>query len=104
MKSPLVHESPGQAVESPILTIIIVNYESWPDVTRLLATLLVEPVFRSGRLEIVVVDNASQAPIPERLSLSPPPDCGSWPGPIMADSLWASTRAGGSLEAPGCSS
>jgi N-acetylglucosaminyl-diphospho-decaprenol L-rhamnosyltransferase len=73
VKSPLVHESPGHADESPAVTIIIVNYESWPDITRLLATLLVEPVFRSGQLEIVVVDNASQAPIPERLSLSPPP-------------------------------
>ncbi|MGC8640480.1 MAG: glycosyltransferase family 2 protein [Isosphaeraceae bacterium] len=57
---------------APILTVILVNYNGWPDITRLLGTLLNEPAFRSGRLAVVVVDNASEGPIPEQL-LSPPP-------------------------------
>jgi GT2 family glycosyltransferase len=55
------------------VTIIIVNYNSWPDVTRLLSTLHREPAFRSGRFETVVVDNASQGPVPERFLYSSSP-------------------------------
>jgi N-acetylglucosaminyl-diphospho-decaprenol L-rhamnosyltransferase len=50
------------------LTVIIVNYETWPDVVRLVRTLRVEPEFTSGRCQVVVVDNASRGPIPEELS------------------------------------
>jgi N-acetylglucosaminyl-diphospho-decaprenol L-rhamnosyltransferase len=51
-------------VSRPRLTIIIVNYESWPDVLRLTSALMAEPEFQSGQCEIVVVDNASHGPVP----------------------------------------
>ena len=53
----------------PRLTVIIVNYESWPDVLELTAALAEEPEFSSGRCGIVVVDNASRGPLPEAFSL-----------------------------------
>jgi GT2 family glycosyltransferase len=69
---PQIHQSLGQADVPPKLTIIIVNYNSWPDVSRLVSALAAEPEFGSGSLQIVVVDNASQGPIPGHL-LPPPP-------------------------------
>jgi GT2 family glycosyltransferase len=57
----------------PILTAVVVNYESWPDVQRLVAVLEREPEFAAGRLHIVVVDNASQGPVPEHFLRPPPP-------------------------------
>jgi N-acetylglucosaminyl-diphospho-decaprenol L-rhamnosyltransferase len=51
------------------LTIIIVNYESWPDVVRLTASLLAEPESKSGRCRIVLVDNASKGSVPAPLEL-----------------------------------
>ena len=59
-------------VNSPRLTVIIVNYNAWPDVLRLASELEDEPEFSSGELQITVVNNASQGPIPERLALFPP--------------------------------
>ena len=53
---------PGAA--KPRLAVIIVNYESWPDVDRLVGSLASEPEFVSGRCPVVVVDNASRGPIP----------------------------------------
>ena len=53
------------------LTVVIVNYNSWPDVVRLVATLAGRPRSRQGVAEVVVVDNASQGPIPAEL-LEPP--------------------------------
>jgi N-acetylglucosaminyl-diphospho-decaprenol L-rhamnosyltransferase len=53
----------------PSLTVIIVNYESWPDVLELTAALAAEPEFSSGRCGIVVVDNASRGSLPEAFSL-----------------------------------
>jgi N-acetylglucosaminyl-diphospho-decaprenol L-rhamnosyltransferase len=55
--------------EMPRLTVIIVNYESWPDVLELTAALAREPEFSSGRSAIVVVDNASRSSPPEAFSL-----------------------------------
>ncbi len=55
------------------LTIIIVNYNGWPDVLRLVRALQAEPEFATGQFQIVVVDNASSGPIPEQLWCSPPP-------------------------------
>lgn len=52
----------------PILTVIIVNHDSWPDVSRLSASLADQPVYTSGRCQIVVVDNASRGPVPTHLS------------------------------------
>ena len=56
----------------PRLTVIIVNYESWPDVVRLVESLTSEAEFASGRCQVVVVDNASRGPIPEAISGEPP--------------------------------
>jgi GT2 family glycosyltransferase len=55
----------------PRLTVIIVNYNGWPDVLRLFSALAAEPEFAAGKLEVVVVDNASPDPIPARLRLDP---------------------------------
>jgi GT2 family glycosyltransferase len=46
------------------LTVVIVNYESWPDVRRLVGTLAGSVEVRSGDAEIVVVDNSSTGPVP----------------------------------------
>ncbi|WP_435010145.1 glycosyltransferase family 2 protein [Tundrisphaera lichenicola] len=50
----------------PVLSVVIVNYRSWPDVLRLVESLDII----KGRSEVIVVDNASPEPIPEEL-LSP---------------------------------
>jgi GT2 family glycosyltransferase len=61
------HDPIGQR---PHLTVIIVNYESWPDLLRLTASLTAEPEFASGRCQVVVVDNASRGPVPQAVSAS----------------------------------
>jgi GT2 family glycosyltransferase len=53
------------------LTIIIVNYETWPDVVRLVGSLRDEPELGRGACEVVVVDNASRGPIPAELRDEP---------------------------------
>ena len=69
----------------PRLTVIIVNYESWPDVVRLVESLTSQPEFVSGRCQVVVVDNASRGPIPEAISALRPA-CGSSPARITGAS------------------
>ncbi len=54
----------------PRLAIIIVNYQGWPDVARLCRTLAAGPEVRSGLCEVIVVDNASDGPIPPEFSNS----------------------------------
>ena len=81
---------------------IIVNYESWPDVLRLVKTLRVEPEFTSGRCQIVVVDNASRGPIPEAFSSPAGRHPAGSVARTMAASPPASTPAGESRRAPGC--
>ncbi len=54
------------------LAIVIVNYESWPDVLRLVESLTSEGEFAAGRCQIVVVDNASAGPIPDSISAPRP--------------------------------
>jgi GT2 family glycosyltransferase len=56
----------------PKLAVILVNYNSWADVLRLVMSLQAEPEFGAGRLQVIVVDNASPDPIPPSLMLSPP--------------------------------
>jgi N-acetylglucosaminyl-diphospho-decaprenol L-rhamnosyltransferase len=51
----------------PRVTAIIVNYNSWPDVARLAAALAQSPEVAAGLCEVVVVDNASDAPPPPGL-------------------------------------
>jgi N-acetylglucosaminyl-diphospho-decaprenol L-rhamnosyltransferase len=62
------------SAQRPRLTIAIVNYESWPDVVRLVGSLRGEPELGSGACEVVVVDNASRGPIPTEL-LEHAPGC-----------------------------
>jgi N-acetylglucosaminyl-diphospho-decaprenol L-rhamnosyltransferase len=59
-------DSQGSA-SRPRLTIIIVNYESWPDTLRLLHSLRDDRELRSGACEVVVVDNASRDRYPAGL-------------------------------------
>jgi len=61
---------PGSSFRSTSarLTVIIVNYGSWPDVVRLVGELEAEPELASGALQVVVVDNASQSPMPDSLA------------------------------------
>jgi N-acetylglucosaminyl-diphospho-decaprenol L-rhamnosyltransferase len=68
-----VPRSDTDSERPPRLTAVLVNYNGWPDVVRLVATLAAEPEFRQNRLHIVVVDNASQGPVPEPLLRNPPP-------------------------------
>ncbi len=56
----------------PRLAVVIVNYESWPDVIRLTASLAAEPEFASGTAQVIVVDNASTGAMPETLALRRP--------------------------------
>jgi N-acetylglucosaminyl-diphospho-decaprenol L-rhamnosyltransferase len=58
------HDLTGSRAQQAELTIIIVNYESWPDVLLLTASLTAEPAFSSGRCRVVVVDNASLGAAP----------------------------------------
>ena len=55
------------ALSSPSLSVVIVNYNSWDDVTRLVLSLENDFEIRSGRCEILVVDNGSSEPAPEFL-------------------------------------
>ncbi len=48
----------------PRLTVVMVNYQSWPEALRLALELEAEPELKRGQCEIVIVDNASTGPIP----------------------------------------
>lgn len=56
----------------PRLAVVVVNYDSWPDVERLVAALGGSPEVRAGLAWVVVVDNASPSPIPDALRTPPP--------------------------------
>ena len=47
---------------------MIVNYRCWPDVLRLVDSLASEPETLLGECEVVVVDNGSPEPVPDRLA------------------------------------
>jgi N-acetylglucosaminyl-diphospho-decaprenol L-rhamnosyltransferase len=67
--NPLQGRRPAKSSRlEPRLTVIIVNFESWPDVVRLVESVTSESEFASGRCQVVVVDNASRGPIPESIS------------------------------------
>ncbi len=51
-----------------MVTVVIVNYNSWPDVRRLVLGLAETPEVASGLCEVVVVDNASHDQAPPELS------------------------------------
>jgi GT2 family glycosyltransferase len=52
-------------LNEPRLTVVVVNYDGWPDVLGLLDRLTREPEFLSGACRVVVVDNASPSPVPD---------------------------------------
>lgn len=56
----------------PVLSLVIVNYNSWADVLRQVQALASAPEVRAGRVEVVVVDNASPQAIPRALESLPP--------------------------------
>jgi N-acetylglucosaminyl-diphospho-decaprenol L-rhamnosyltransferase len=62
-----VQVSPNPHPEPTILSVVIVNYRSWPDVDRLVGSLVESPSVVLGNCEIVVVDNASPEPAPPTL-------------------------------------
>jgi GT2 family glycosyltransferase len=72
VESSITHPLTSANSQLPRLTVIIVNYESWPDVLRLTALLTAEAEFLSGRCQVIVVDNASTGPAPQPLAFPPP--------------------------------
>jgi GT2 family glycosyltransferase len=54
------------------VSVVIVNYNSWPDTLRLVRTLRNTAEVATGSAEIVLVDNASEAPIPQELLIPAP--------------------------------
>lgn len=62
---------PSPSDSRPSLAVVIVNYNSWPDVERLVADLGGAPEVREGPARVVVVDNASPDPMPESLRSLP---------------------------------
>ncbi len=56
----------NQHSEPTALSVVIVNYRSWPDVVRLVGSLVESPSVCLGTCEIVIVDNASPEPVPPR--------------------------------------
>ena len=73
MSPDVPNRSRPPASPSPVLTVVIVNYDGWPDVLRLVAVAgRGRPRSRSGRCEVVVVDNASPGPIPAEMTVAPP--------------------------------
>src|SRR4051812_2587517 len=53
------------------LAVVIVNYNSWEDVQRLVDELSQAAEVRDGRAQVIVVDNRSPDPMPESLRSLP---------------------------------
>ncbi len=70
MSAPTLAAHAPPTPRTPRLTVVIVNYNGWDDVARLASTLADEPEARSGECEVVVVDNASDGPVPQTLARS----------------------------------
>jgi N-acetylglucosaminyl-diphospho-decaprenol L-rhamnosyltransferase len=51
----------------PLVTAVVVNYNAWPDVSALVGALAASPEVAAGLCEVVVVDNASEGPVPPLL-------------------------------------
>ncbi|WP_435017380.1 glycosyltransferase [Tundrisphaera sp. TA3] len=67
-----MESSPLEVSRRPLLSVVVVNYRSWPDVVALVGSLADEPEIRSGDCEVVVIDNGSPEPAPPRLIDAPP--------------------------------
>jgi GT2 family glycosyltransferase len=63
----------GHEDSRPKVTVVVVNYQSWPDVEALASALASGPEFAAGELQVVVVDNASDGPVPPALLDLPSP-------------------------------
>jgi GT2 family glycosyltransferase len=63
-------DDPGPPAR-PLVTAVIVNYNAWPDVAGLVGVLAGSAEVASGLAEVVVVDNASEGPVPEPLRRPP---------------------------------
>jgi N-acetylglucosaminyl-diphospho-decaprenol L-rhamnosyltransferase len=68
---PDVPDNPEPA-RRPRITAVIVNYGAWAETASLVTALAESPEVRSGICEVVVVDNASNGPVPEVLRRPPP--------------------------------
>lgn len=64
---PIETEQPGETA-GPLLTVVIVNYNGWADVRRLVQGLAATPEVAAGDCEVVVVDNGSDDPPPRELT------------------------------------
>lgn len=66
--APEPRPSPKPVVPTPPdLSVVVVNYNGWPDVERLDEALAQAPEVRDGRCELLVVDNASDGAVPPSL-------------------------------------
>ena len=57
----------GSVCRSPRVAVVIVNYNAWDDVARLVKSLAGASEVSSGCCEVVVVDNGSSGAVPEML-------------------------------------
>ena len=71
MNASTSHTTEPVAADRVAVSVIIVNYESWPDVALLAETLAQAPEIRSGRWELIVVDNSTRQRVPD--CMEPPP-------------------------------
>ncbi|MGE3818546.1 MAG: glycosyltransferase family 2 protein [Isosphaeraceae bacterium] len=58
---------PFGAARPPLVSAVVVNYNAWPDVEALVLSLAGSPEVQAGLVEVLVVDNASEGPVPESL-------------------------------------
>lgn len=99
MNPSTVQNDPADRPTNPELAVVIVNYNGWPDVVRLVSTLIESPKVLEGRCEIIVVDNASDSPLPDVFLAGRPGlrlvlrvENGGFAAGVNAG--WRSTRAG----------
>ena len=87
-----------KAIGTPQLSIVIVNYGSWPDVISQTEVIQASRPFQAGQLELIVVDNHSPGgPPPDRpqmhgLTWLDLPDNGGFAAGVNAG--WQSAKAG----------
>lgn len=65
------HITEPVAADRVAVSVIVVNYESWPDVTLLAETLAQSSEVSAGRWEVIVVDNSTRQQVP--VSMQTPP-------------------------------
>ncbi|AGA29537.1 glycosyltransferase family 2 protein [Singulisphaera acidiphila] len=67
MNRSLLNNPESLLERTPLLTVVIVNYDSWPEVHRLVGSLEATPEVAHGICEVIVVDNASPSRPPAEL-------------------------------------